>query len=101
MVPDGRVLIAACVRIQRIETHGNIKDPAGQTKECIVALSSVAVRVPSIRRGHYRLRCWLKGKAGERERDEKQTEQRLDTDCRTLAMLVSLQPQYEAVNRLL
>ena len=67
---NGRVIIAACVAIERVETNCCIVQASGETKERIFTFSGVRVRISSIRwriNGPSQRR---KRKAGERERNE-------------------------------
>jgi len=59
--------------IERLITQGRIPDTGGTAKESVRALGRVAAPIASIRCWANRLRHRRKRKAGERDRDERET----------------------------
>src|SRR6476469_412062 len=74
-VTNGRVVKADGVVIERSVTIGRVVGAGGEAEERPAALSRVAVGIASVWcwGRERRARCRRKGKAGQRERDEKET----------------------------
>src|SRR5438067_1254572 len=70
---DSRVEAALCLALERKPTNCGIETAGGEAKKGALPLRCVAAGIAAVRRRHNCLRPLWKCKAGEQERDEKQT----------------------------
>ncbi len=66
-------MAAVCVVKERVKTVGCVEDTGRKAEEGLLSLSRILARVASVRGRENRSRYGRKPKAGEHERDEKQS----------------------------